>query len=57
MEGPAQMKRAETDKRRGLEELPEESKTAAIECHICFEELKERKSELNCGHFFCLPCI
>lgn len=39
------------------EEKKGDAEPPAIECCICAEELKDRKAEIECGHFFCVACI
>lgn len=26
-------------------------------CQVCFEEIKAKKGEIQCGHIYCLECI
>jgi Ring finger domain len=47
----------ETGQKRTRDQVEEGSNTVTDTCHICTEELKDRRAVIDCKHYFCMNCI
>ena len=44
-------------KRNRENETNNEAQIQEVACHICMEELIDKKAVIDCKHYFCLTCI